>query len=395
MWFKPKWYSALPEPFKPKNTVRQLEKLRESFYVPDEVFAYIILGSKWATHRVQTFKYFGMMEAHPELSHNKLLRMVLISTLEDMEEIGLLTIDEIDLNFVIPTIHSIEDISNYIVKLHESIEPENANPFGISMRIEDILKRGNGLPGLENYSNSTSAYTNREITKKGGSIKSGEDYFSIGLDCLDKSEFNDAIINFCKVLELIPNYKRAYCSRGVAYWFKDDNDRAIADFNKAIELDPNRETSYYNRAMAYFDMGDYKNAIIDYSKSIEFEPEESFFYYNRGKAYNENGEYDMAIADFSTAIEMSPNYEYAYFNRGLAYYKKGDFDQAIADFNKAMELGLRFGTHIVDVYYYYFRGLTYRDMGKVIDARRDFLMAKEKGLEKAQDELNNLNNVFE
>src|SRR5229473_4082095 len=43
----------------------------------------------------------------------------------------------------------------------------------------------------------------------------------------------------------------AYDSRGVAYWRKRDYDQAIANYDKAIELDPKFARAYMRRGASY------------------------------------------------------------------------------------------------------------------------------------------------
>ncbi|GAA4045944.1 tetratricopeptide repeat protein [Flavobacterium chungnamense] len=57
---------------------------------------------------------------------------------------------------------------------------------------------------------------------------------------------------------------------------------AILDYNKVIELDPTYAFSYYNRAEAKLGIQDYKGAIEDYSKNIEIYPDDRMAYYKRG-----------------------------------------------------------------------------------------------------------------
>jgi tetratricopeptide (TPR) repeat protein len=84
-----------------------------------------------------------------------------------------------------------------------------------------------------------------------------------------------------------------------------DYERAIADFSKAIELDPGSADAYNRRGAAYDDLHEYEQAIADYSKSIEFNYDPlSWPYYNRGRAYYEIGDHDRAIVDFEKALEL-------------------------------------------------------------------------------------------
>ena len=48
-----------------------------------------------------------------------------------------------------------------------------------------------------------------------------------------------------------PDNVEAYIHRGLAYHHKGEYDRAIEDFTKAIELKPNCASAYYDRGVAY------------------------------------------------------------------------------------------------------------------------------------------------
>ena len=59
-----------------------------------------------------------------------------------------------------------------------------------------------------------------------------------------------------------------YCGRGVAYADKGDFDAAIADYNKTIELNPANADVYDHRGNAYIGKGNFGAAIVDFSKAI-------------------------------------------------------------------------------------------------------------------------------
>jgi len=48
---------------------------------------------------------------------------------------------------------------------------------------------------------------------------------------------------------------KAYSNRGLAYNHKGDYDLAISDFTKAIEINPRDAEAYYNRGVAYYHKG--------------------------------------------------------------------------------------------------------------------------------------------
>ena len=52
------------------------------------------------------------------------------------------------------------------------------------------------------------------------------------------------------------NHSNAYNNRGLAYSNKGNFERAIQDYNKAIELAPESVYAYSNRGVAYAEEGD-------------------------------------------------------------------------------------------------------------------------------------------
>jgi tetratricopeptide (TPR) repeat protein len=61
-----------------------------------------------------------------------------------------------------------------------------------------------------------------------------------------------------------------------------DYQGAILDYSKAIELDPKDAATYSSRGIAKSDIQDYQGTISDYSKAIELDPKDAATYYNRG-----------------------------------------------------------------------------------------------------------------
>ena len=82
-------------------------------------------------------------------------------------------------------------------------------------------------------------------------------------------------------------------------------EEAIEDFNRAIELDPEYSGAYYNRGNARKNMGEYEEAIEDFNRAIEHNAANIHAYQNRAELYIELGEYDDALDDAQTALELS------------------------------------------------------------------------------------------
>jgi lipoprotein NlpI len=153
-----------------------------------------------------------------------------------------------------------------------------------------------------------------------------------------KGDFNGAITDYSKAIELKPDDYDAYNNRGIAKLDKRDFDGAVADCTKAIDLKPDLAIAYNNRGIAKTDKGDFDGAIADCTKAIAIKPDSVEAYNSRGIAKGHKGDFDGAITDYSKAIELKPDYVSAYNNLGFAKRNKGDRAGAIAALSKAIEL---------------------------------------------------------
>ena len=66
-----------------------------------------------------------------------------------------------------------------------------------------------------------------------------------------KGQYNQAIIDHGKAIEINPRYTKAYLSRAITYVKIDQLDRAISDFNKVIEQNPRYASAYKYRGLAF------------------------------------------------------------------------------------------------------------------------------------------------
>ena len=102
----------------------------------------------------------------------------------------------------------------------------------------------------------------------------------------------------------VENNAELYYNRGVAWQKKGDFDQAVSDYNKAIEINPRYAMAYNNRGNTFQTNGQYDKAISDFTKAIEINPGFDGAYNNRGVAYYCKGEYDKAWEDVYKAQSL-------------------------------------------------------------------------------------------
>ena len=146
---------------------------------------------------------------------------------------------------------------------------------------------------------------------------------------------------------------RAYIKSGEEKTELEDYDGAISDFNKALEINPNYPRAYRIRGATKFQLKDYSGAISDYNKALTINPEDADSFFLRGVLkLIELEDYDGAISDLNKAIEINPEDVDAYVNRGNAKLKLDNSAGALSDYNKALIINPE------DADAYYFRSLT-------------------------------------
>ncbi|MDR2694443.1 MAG: TonB family protein [Chitinispirillales bacterium] len=156
----------------------------------------------------------------------------------------------------------------------------------------------------------------------------------------DKKEYDNAIAEYTKAIQMDPGSADAYLGRGRNHNAKNDHGKAIADYTKAIQLNPNSALGYTHRGAVYWlDTEEPDKAIADFTKVINIDHKDRTGYIGRGGVYSElKKEYDSAIADYTEAIRLYPREGLWYVSRGNAYLEKKDYDNAIADLTKAIQL---------------------------------------------------------
>ena len=80
------------------------------------------------------------------------------------------------------------------------------------------------------------------------------------------------ILAGCATTQEIKEDAEAYYNRGNAYEKKGQYDKAISDYSKAIEINPKYAKAYNNRGIAHAIRGQYEKTISDYNKAIEINP---------------------------------------------------------------------------------------------------------------------------
>jgi tetratricopeptide (TPR) repeat protein len=226
--------------------------------------------------------------------------------------------------------------------------------------------------GLEQYSQQDFERGLDYLERALAAAPSQAYFFRGNIHVLSTAEYEAALADYTRALELNSGDYEAYINRGNTYYALGQYDAALADYNRALELKPGIAETYYDRAIAqralqayqaalsdftralelnagytqayngrgdtYYDMGEYSTALADYTRALELNPQDATIFNSRGVTYARLGDFQAALPDFTSAVQLDPRNDKAYYNRGTIYYNMGDYQAALADYNRVLEL---------------------------------------------------------
>ncbi|MFH1407526.1 MAG: tetratricopeptide repeat protein [Patescibacteria group bacterium] len=106
--------------------------------------------------------------------------------------------------------------------------------------------------------------------------------------------------------KLSPSSPQNHNNLGDYYGRHKEYEKALEEFKKAIELKPGYADAYHNLANTYGEIGDLKNAITNYENAIKFNPNLWQSYQNLGVIYFHNGDKEKAKEYIEKALEINP-----------------------------------------------------------------------------------------
>ena len=171
--------------------------------------------------------------------------------------------------------------------------------------------------------------------------KTAKELFDSGLVRLQKQDYDGAIADMTKVIEMDPRHADAIFIRGQCFYLKGDREKALLDYDKVIELAPTArgvERVYNIRSVLRLLKGDVDGALQDLEKAVELNPNYADSFSNRGVTRSLKGDHAGAAADYERALELNPNLLTAYINRGILRFERQNLEGAMSDINRALVL---------------------------------------------------------
>ena len=178
--------------------------------------------------------------------------------------------------------------------------------------------------------------------------------------------YEQALADFNRAIDLKPQYSDALSGRGETYRFMERYEEALTDFNRAIDLDPEDAWVIISRGETYRSMDRYEEALTDFNRAIDLDPEWAWAIASRGQTYWFMDRHEEALTDFNRAIDINPEDAWAIAERAETYRLMDRHEEALTDFNRAIDIDPEYAWAIAS------RGQTYRLMDRHEEALTDF-----------------------
>ncbi len=141
-------------------------------------------------------------------------------------------------------------------------------------------------------------------------------YLDNGIFDIELGKYSDALEKINKSLELKNDWEIPYFYRAVAHHAIGNFDDAILDYTKALQINPKMTDAYFNRAKILLSRKDISNpdfnrAISDLEKAIELDPNFTDALYAMGAAQKKIENYHKALEYLNRAIELQPDFVHA------------------------------------------------------------------------------------
>jgi Flp pilus assembly protein TadD len=168
----------------------------------------------------------------------------------------------------------------------------------------------------------------RKVETAGGAVQ------TISFDSTLPQPNANSALDTEKILKGDKLSAKTHNDRGIKYSEKGQYDLALSEFNKALEIFPSSAETYNNRGITYSKKGDLDRAIADFTKALKLNPDSAKAHYNRGITYAIRGQIDLALLDLKKCLELDPTNAAAYDSRGSVFV-----GLACSEWGKACQLG--------------------------------------------------------
>ncbi len=184
-----------------------------------------------------------------------------------------------------------------------------------------------------------SARTSLEYFSKVKHKRTAQEWFELGFHSYEEGQFNAAIFQFRKSIEVDPHLQIAYSYLASAYIEIGDDGMAISTYHNLLKINKRSVDAYLGLAQAKSNVGDIKGALKDIEEAEQIAPLLPEIDELRGHIALQSGKTEDALYSYRCAIVKDGNSSRLQANIGELLFQVGDFEEANLYLDKARYLG--------------------------------------------------------
>ncbi len=164
------------------------------------------------------------------------------------------------------------------------------------------------------------------------------DQYNLATQLIQQNDYQNAIKHLESVLNIFPDFERAYYYLGLSYQKLSYIQQALFYLDKAINSYPNDMDAYLTKASILDGQNNLPEAVATIISAIKIKPNRTDLFSNLGYFYIKRQQIDDGLATFKTLAESLPPSSPLHLYTGYLYAFKNDLTNAEAEFNQALAI---------------------------------------------------------
>jgi protein O-GlcNAc transferase len=162
--------------------------------------------------------------------------------------------------------------------------------------------------------------------------------YNLGVVLFNDRQYDEAIVNFQKALELNPNLIHAYNYLGNAFQEKKQFDESIKYYQKAIKVNPADPIAYINLGILFQNTKQHEKAIKYFKAALQLNPNLYQAYDYMGLSLTMESNMEKAIGSYKSSLLINPNSEMTLVNLGNLFADQGNLNEAEKYYKRALQI---------------------------------------------------------
>ena len=160
----------------------------------------------------------------------------------------------------------------------------------------------------------------------------------LGFYYKDLKQFDMAIKEFKKVLEISSDSQHAHIGLGFCYFDQGKIEDALNEFNQASNLGPENEHVHQGLGSCYHSKKQFDKAVDKFKKALALNPDNYYVHQELAYCYKSLKQFDMSVNEFNWMLKIHPGNEHHHMGLGCCYEGLEQFDKAIDEFKQALKI---------------------------------------------------------